>query len=179
MFQGKPVLVQTSNFGGAQGTRFNDSEDASNFPNSDPGLMIDPQRPIKQLDISAGWVVDGINTTYRMSDGSNKAIRRGSAANANSKVVNLNDNEIVAQICGFAGNYPYYKKSLLIQVSLVILDTQTGALRIEGPFGGGNGTADGAVFSVSNPLCLAGFEVAGSRDLGISGLSIVKHNQAE
>ncbi|KAJ7691957.1 hypothetical protein B0H17DRAFT_1200804 [Mycena rosella] len=182
MYQGKPVLVQTSNFGGAQGTVFNDSQDASNFPNSDPGLMIDPQRPIKQMQFGAGWCVDAITTTYRMSDGTTKVIQRGSSvpsSSPNIKTVTLNDNEIVSQICGFAGNYAYYQKSLLIQVLLVITDTVTGAVRTAGPFGGGNGIGGGTFFSVSNPLCLAGFQTAGSDQIGISGLSIIKSNNSE
>ncbi|KAJ7082141.1 hypothetical protein C8R44DRAFT_688625 [Mycena epipterygia] len=181
MYQGKPVLVQTSNFGGAQGTPFNDIQAACNFPNTDPGVMINPQHPMKQIQFNAGWCVDAIATTYCMTDGSNKTIQRGSRnmGPANLKTVTLNDNEIITQICGFAGSYPYYNKSLLIQVTVVITDTSTGAIRVQGPFGGGNGTANGTFFSVSNPLCLAGFEDATNSQIGMSGLSIVKSSMVE
>ncbi|KAJ7808588.1 hypothetical protein B0H14DRAFT_3761458 [Mycena olivaceomarginata] len=180
MFQTKPVVVQTSNFGGAQGTSFNDNEAATNFPNTDPGLTIDPVHPIKQIDIYGGWVVDAISTTYRLSDGSTKVIKRGSNQSAdNLHSVVLKDNEIISQICGFAGPYQYYNQSLLIQVQLVIFDTQTGAIGVAGPFGGTGGLASGKLFSVSKPMALAGFETAGSAQTGISGLSIVKNNMAE
>jgi hypothetical protein len=33
--------------------------------------------PMKQIELMAGWVVDGITTTYRLSDGSVKVIPRG------------------------------------------------------------------------------------------------------
>ncbi|KAJ6482644.1 lectin [Mycena sanguinolenta] len=180
MFQTKPVVVQTSNFGGAQGTSFNDNEAVTNFPNTDPGLTIDPVHPIKQMDIYGGWVVDAISTTYRLSDGTTKVIKRGSNQSAdNLQSVVLNDNEIISQICGFAGPYQYYNQSLLIQVQLVIFDTKTGAVRVAGPFGGTGGLASGQLFSVSNPMALAGFETAGSAQTGISGLSVVKNNMAE
>ncbi|KAJ7622084.1 hypothetical protein FB45DRAFT_121627 [Roridomyces roridus] len=181
MFQAKPVEVQTSNFGGSQGTLFNDSQTASGFPKSEGGVFINPQNPIQQMDIYAGWCVDAMNTTYRMSDGSTKLINRGSVQepSPNMTRVTLNANEIITQICGFAGNYPYYQKSLLIQTTLVITDTTTGKIRTIGPLGGQNGLADGQFFSVSNPLALAGFETAGSSQIGISGLSIIKSNLVE
>ncbi|KAJ7851823.1 hypothetical protein B0H14DRAFT_3660073 [Mycena olivaceomarginata] len=172
MYQSKPVVVQTSNFGGAQGTVFNDNQAATNFPNTDPGL----------IELMAGWVVDGITTTYRLSDGSVKVIPRGTPltkTSPNYKSIVLGANEIVSQICGFAGSYPYYNQSLCIQVQFVIMDTSTGAIRVVGPFGGGNGLASGTLFSVSNPMALAGFETAGSAQTGISGLSIVKNNMTE
>ncbi|KAJ7232745.1 lectin [Mycena rebaudengoi] len=180
MLQTKPVVVQTSNFGGAQGTSFNDNQTATNFPNTDPGLTIDPLHPIKQMDFYGGWVVDSISTTYRLSNGTTKVIKRGSNQSAdNLQSVVLKDNEIISQISGFAGPYDYYNQSLLIQVQLVIFDTQTGAIRVAGPFGGSGGLASGKLFSVSNPMALAGFETAGSPQTGISGLSIVKNNMAE
>ncbi|KAJ7500015.1 hypothetical protein FB451DRAFT_1358992 [Mycena latifolia] len=182
MYQGKPVNVQTSNFGGAQGTPFNDAQDASNFPNSDTGLAIDPRHPIKEMKINCGWAIDAIITTYSMTDGSTKVIQRGSTASAghpNPKVVTLSDNEYISQICGFAGPYPYYNQSLLIQMSLVITDTVTGHIRVAGPFGGGNGTAQGTFFSVGNPLCLAGFNSPNNAQVGIAGLSIVKSSLVE
>ncbi|KAJ7873492.1 hypothetical protein B0H14DRAFT_3438265 [Mycena olivaceomarginata] len=182
MYQSKPVVVQTSNFGGAQGTVFNDNQAATNFPNTDPGLVIDPMYPMKQIELMAGWVVDGITTTYRLSDGSVKVIPRGTPltkTSPNYKSIVLSANEIVSQICGFAGSYPYYNQSLCIQVQFVIMDTSTGAIRVVGPFGGGNGLASGTLFSVSNPMALAGFETAGGAQTGISGLSIVKNNMTE
>ncbi|KAJ7720231.1 hypothetical protein B0H14DRAFT_3900763 [Mycena olivaceomarginata] len=118
-----------------------------------------------------GPIVDAISTTYRLSDGSTKVIKRGSNQSAdNLHSVVLKDNEIISQICGFAGPYQYYNQSLLIQ---------TGAIRVAGPFGGTGGLASGKLFSVSNPMALAGFETAGSAQTGISGLSIVKNNMAE
>ncbi|KAJ7578307.1 lectin [Mycena floridula] len=177
MYQNKPVIVQTSNFGGAQGTPFNDAQDASNFPAVDSGLMIDPQRPIKQMEIRAGWAVDSITTTYRMTDGSTKVIKRGSNP-SQGKIITLNDNEIVTAITGFAGNYSYYKQSLLIQMCVLITDMKTGVSRIEGPMGGNNGIADGQFFQVCSPLALAGFENGNSAQIGISGLSIVTSNNA-
>ncbi|KAJ7882919.1 hypothetical protein B0H13DRAFT_1890620 [Mycena leptocephala] len=56
----------------------------------------------------------------------------------------------------------YYNQDLLIQLSLVITDTKTGAIRIVGPIGGENGTAEGKFWSVSDPMCLAGFHTPGS-----------------
>ncbi|KAJ7080824.1 lectin [Mycena belliarum] len=180
MYQGKPVVVQTSNFGGAQDTPFNDNEEASKFPDTE--RMIDPQHPIQQMQISSGWAVDAITTTYRMSDGSTKALARGSkipSGSPNTKVVTLSDNEVITQICGFAGPYSYYKKSLLIQMMLVITDKSTGKIRTAGPFGGGNGTAQGTFFSVSSPLALAGFHSPDSPQVGMAGLSIVKSSMVE
>ncbi|KAF8124402.1 hypothetical protein K438DRAFT_2002728 [Mycena galopus ATCC 62051] len=182
MFQTAPVVVQTSNFGGAQGTSFNDNATASNFPNVDPGLTINPTHPIKKVDIRSGWVVDSITTTYALSDGSTKVIRRGSGDSGGTlHSVVLNDNEIISQISGFAGPFEFYHNSLLIRVQLVIFDTHTGAVRVVGPFGGDGqyGLAQGRLFSVSTPLAFAGFETAGSQQTGISGISIVKNNMAE
>ncbi|KAJ6481061.1 hypothetical protein C8R45DRAFT_1215904 [Mycena sanguinolenta] len=180
MYQAKPVEIQTSNFGGAQGQLFNDNRDASGFPNSSGNVFIDPQHPIKQIDICGGWVIDTITTTYRMTDGSLKTIHRGSPVGTpNLTSVKLNDNEIISQICGFAGNYSYYNQSLVIQLTLVITDTSNGNVRVVGPLGAKNGLADGKFFSVSNPLALAGFEQPGQNQLGIAGLSIVKSNMVE
>ncbi|KAJ7730936.1 hypothetical protein B0H14DRAFT_2640144 [Mycena olivaceomarginata] len=53
MFQSKPV-VQTSNFGGAEGTSFHENEAATDFPNSHLGLTIAPVHRIKQIDICVG-----------------------------------------------------------------------------------------------------------------------------
>ncbi|KAJ7458325.1 hypothetical protein B0H11DRAFT_2061720 [Mycena galericulata] len=179
MFQAKPVLIQTSNFGGAQGTRFNDSEEASGFPASQGGIFIDPQRPIKEMEIFGGWCIDAIKTTYRMSDGTTKTIQHGSAVSANLTRVALGEHEIISQICGFAGTYPHYQCSTVIALTLVITDTVSGLVRIVGPIGGWNGNANGQFFSVSNPMCFAGFEKAGSVELGICGLSIIKSNMVE
>ncbi|KAJ6458254.1 hypothetical protein C8R45DRAFT_942846 [Mycena sanguinolenta] len=115
-----------------------------------------------------------------MTDGSLKTIHRGSPANKEGVTsVKLNDNEIVSQISGFAGKYPYYNQSLLIQLTFVITDTSNGKIRVVGPLAATNGLADGKFFSVSNPLALGGFEQAGRNQVGISGLSIVKSNMVE
>ncbi|KAJ7882270.1 hypothetical protein B0H13DRAFT_1890941 [Mycena leptocephala] len=106
-------------------------------------------------------------------------------------VIGLGNWEIISQICGFSGMYPDYNQDLLIQLSLVITDTKTGAIRVVGPIGGENGTAEGKFWSVADPMCLAGFHTPGStqalraqthdgpRVAGISGLSIVKSGMAQ
>ncbi|KAF7357324.1 hypothetical protein MSAN_01328000 [Mycena sanguinolenta] len=194
MFQSQPVQIQTSNFGGAQGTLFNDNTDASGFPNSGGNVFIDPERPITQIDVCGGWVVDTIKTTYRLTNGNFATFQRGSPVNqGNLTSVQLNENEIISQICGFAGYYKFYDQSLLIKLTLVITDTSNGNVRVVGPIGGMNqngvpgangqagpdGVADGKFFSVSNPLALAGFEQQGKAQLGIAGISIVKSNMVE
>ncbi|KAF8177790.1 hypothetical protein K438DRAFT_1978407 [Mycena galopus ATCC 62051] len=130
MYQAKPVEIQTSNFGGSQGTLFNDKQDASGFPNSAGNVFIDPQHPIQQMDIYAGWCVDAITTTYRLSDDSTKVIKRGSSVSGSENLTSVELN-------------------------------------------------DGQFFSVSNPLALAGYQTAGSAQIGISGLSIIKSNMVE
>ncbi|KAJ7209402.1 hypothetical protein C8J57DRAFT_1733834 [Mycena rebaudengoi] len=140
---------------------------------------------------------DSISTTYRLSNGTTKAIKRGSNQSAdNLKSVVLNDNGIVSQISGFAGLHEAYNQNLFIRVQFVILDTQTGAIRVAGVhtiaffpaflnfISYRNAIAIWRrcwclLFSVSNPMALAGFETAGSPQTGISGLSIVKNNMAE
>ncbi|KAJ7195979.1 hypothetical protein C8J57DRAFT_532155 [Mycena rebaudengoi] len=123
---------------------------------------------------------DSISTTYRLSNGTTKAIKRGSNQSAdNLKSVVLNERDRLPDQ-RFRRAYESYNQNLLIRVQSVILYTQTGAIRVAGvPFGGGVGVFSSKLFSVSNPMALAGFETAGSPQTGISGLSIVKNNMAE
>jgi len=169
MLQSKPSLVQTSNFGGSQGSPFNDAQAISKWPSE---LTIDPARSIAKIEVRAGWVVDSITTTYRLIDQSTQTIKHGSDPSAGT-VVELNPDEILDSIYGFAGYYPYYKESLVITIGFTIFNTATSTTRIAGPFGGNNGHADGQVYHISGPIALAGFETNGSQ-IGISGLSILK-----
>ncbi|KAJ7883062.1 hypothetical protein B0H13DRAFT_1890577 [Mycena leptocephala] len=178
MFQADPFIVQTSNFGGTGGTVFNDIYDVCEFPS---GLhletCIDNHYPIAQIKISGGWVVDAICTTYPI------ARTMGPPWPSSAARTSLPRAQIgrwsISVICGFSGMYEYYKQNLLIQLCLVITDTQTGAVRTAGsnlykPIGGQQGTAEGKFWSVADPMCLAGFHTPGSSQTGISGLSIVK-----
>ncbi|KAF8142974.1 hypothetical protein K438DRAFT_1876953 [Mycena galopus ATCC 62051] len=178
MYQAKPVEIQTSNFGGSQGTLFNDNQDGlERLPEQHRQRLHRPQHPIQQMDIYAGWCVDAITTTYRLSDGSTKVIKRGSSVSgsANLTSVKLNENEIVSQICRFAANYPYYNQSLLIQLSLAATDTSSGAVRITGV----GYPSQRASHDSHSCGALAGYQTAGSAQIGISGLSIVKSNMVE
>ncbi|KIK69399.1 hypothetical protein GYMLUDRAFT_1002724 [Collybiopsis luxurians FD-317 M1] len=159
MLQIKPVLVQTSIYGGNDGTSFNDAQTVQNWPTFIPdGPNINFSHPIKQIEVRAGWIIDALNITYSLTDSKTVTVKHGGQTGGSSNIIKLGDNEIIAATYGWAGYYDYYKKSFLIQISFNIFDTKKCTMRTEGPFGAGNGVAQGTVFQVSDPLAFAGFE---------------------
>ncbi|KAJ7883063.1 hypothetical protein B0H13DRAFT_2344335 [Mycena leptocephala] len=166
-------------FRGYNGTMFNDIHDFTNFPDTaNPEHTMYSYHPIIQIKISGGRVIDAISTTYLRTDGTNMTIDRGSKIPPGSPswtVIGLGNWEIISQICGFSGMYPDYNQDLLIQLSLVITDTKTGAIRVVGA----KTVLPRENSGVADPMCLAGFHTPGSTQAGISGLSIVKSGMAQ
>ncbi|KAJ7787967.1 hypothetical protein B0H14DRAFT_3504799 [Mycena olivaceomarginata] len=154
------------------------------FPNSHLDLTIAPVHRIEQIDICAGWAIHSICTTY------SERVHQGYQARLQSVLRNsvvLNNNETVSQISGFVGSYPYCNQNLLIQLQLVIFDTQSGAIRVAGVPSFLPDPAclsqqhshlvavmatPRAGYSVSNPTVLAGFETADNPQ----SLSIIKNS---
>ncbi|KIK69395.1 hypothetical protein GYMLUDRAFT_152582 [Collybiopsis luxurians FD-317 M1] len=165
MLQSKPILIQTSNYGGSDGTPFNDAQTVQNWPAYNPdGPIINFSHPITQIEVRSGWIIDALNVTYSLTNGKTTTVKHGSQTGGTSHIVTLGENEIIVATYGWAGYYEYYQTSLLIQISFNIFDTKACTMRTEGPFGADAGVAQGTVFQVSDPLAFAGFQTA-SRSL--------------
>lgn len=57
----------------------------SNWPS---GFTIDTSNPIAKIELWSGWVIDAITVTYRLADGSWKAVKHGANVTP-SRVIEL------------------------------------------------------------------------------------------
>ncbi|PSS36975.1 hypothetical protein PHLCEN_2v1191 [Hermanssonia centrifuga] len=161
-------VIQTPLFGGVNGGKFFNDLLSGGWPGQ---LNLNLNHPISQVSVAAGWEIDGIGITYNLANGSQVSFVHGSNPNT---AVNLGATEYIQSIIGRAGYQTYYKASLVNQLTFVIVDNSTLAVRTAGPFGNGDESNNGSPFTVSNPIALSGYSTEGVSALGLSGLSFVK-----
>jgi len=167
-------VTQTLSFGVHEGTAFNDATTLGGFPQTQK------IKAIKQIRLSVGWLVDGMEVTYQMNDGSTKVANHLGNSQP-TKTITFNANELLIGVTGkttlpnYYSNMPY-----LNYMRFTIMDTHTGAVRVEGPFGNGAGDAKytGKTFAVSGPiLAFAGQEHSGGDPANALTLSFLKSEQ--
>ncbi|EPQ53680.1 lectin [Gloeophyllum trabeum ATCC 11539] len=168
------AVVQTQLVGGTDGDIFHDGSALGGWPAMQ---KIDMAHPIRQIDIFSGWIVDGVTVTYQLQGGSTAKGAHGTSSTRST--VKLSDKETLLAVVGRAGNHSYYKRSVVHQLTFVILDTSNGKVRQEGPFGNEDASNQGEVFHVSGPIALAGYAKNGTDPLGLSGLSFIKASTFE
>jgi len=163
-------MVQTLLAGGTEGNEFNDLDKVSKWPSQN---IINTVAPILKIEIAHGWVVDSLDITYNLTGGiAPQTVRHGSPIPPRSTVT-IGESEVIVGVSGKAGLHPYYKRSLLNQISFIILNSTTGAIRTAGPFGNGDQGGYGTTFHASGPVAFAGYETNESQ-IGMSGLSIIR-----
>ncbi|TFK49324.1 hypothetical protein OE88DRAFT_1662825 [Heliocybe sulcata] len=168
------ATVQTKLVGGADGVSFNDGGAIGGWPTTQ---NISSTHPIQQIDVFAGWTIDGITITYEKENGDTAKVVHGTPGARST--IKFGKTESLLGIVGRAGYHSYYKRSMVTQITFIIVDTSSSAVRIEGPFGNGDRSNQGEVFKVSQPIAFAGYAKEGSDPLGLSGLSFIKAFFAE
>ncbi|EJT98367.1 hypothetical protein DACRYDRAFT_24432 [Dacryopinax primogenitus] len=167
-------LTQTLSFGVHEGAAFNDATTLGGFPNTQ-GI-----KSIKQIRLMAGWLIDGMEVTYQMNDGSTKADNHLGTGKPNV-TINFNDDEVLVCVTGKTTLPGYYQnKPYLCYLKFVIVNTASGNIRVEGPFGNGAGDAKytGKTFSVAGPiLAFAGQSISGNEPANALTLSFLKSEQ--
>ncbi|KAH9913697.1 uncharacterized protein BXZ73DRAFT_106876 [Epithele typhae] len=139
--------------------------------NDAPKSVLNTTHPIKNIDISCGWIVDGVTITYQVAGtGGSSVLSHGSVFSPPSSSVAIGATEIVAAVFGRAGYQTYYEREMINNVGFVIFDTDKATTRIAGPFGNGDNSNQGAPFYASDVLAFGSFAVPGSSALGLSGL---------
>ncbi|KAH9846899.1 hypothetical protein C2E23DRAFT_540146 [Lenzites betulinus] len=170
-------FVTTSTLGGTQGAMFQDvmmrSPDGKFFVNAGTKKeQLDANRPIKQMKISSGWVIDGFSVTYNLAGGTTTTLTHGSQF-PQAATIDFNANEVLVAVYGRAGSQTYYGREFVSQVYFDIFNTSTATTRTAGPFGNGNGANEGNTFYCSDVMAFGGF--AENKDtLGLSGLFFIK-----
>ncbi|KAB5587988.1 hypothetical protein CTheo_8570 [Ceratobasidium theobromae] len=163
--------IVSAQFGGSdvtRGARFNDA-----------GEDLDVQRPIANVTITSGWVIDGIQVTYRLKDGQTHIVSHGSIRSAGNTLT-LNDNEYISEVygkSGFADNREPWMGDCVQQLTLVVRNSVTGAQRTFGPFGTARGLSESATTRISWSGRL--FAFAGRADnlagqVGMRGIAFVQ-----
>lgn len=165
----KPVLVQSSLVGGAS-VPFDDANAVAQWP-AQVAILAD--RPIAQIDIRSGWIVDNITITYNLANGtkSSPIVHGGTGGGAAS--IPLGQYEIISSIQGKAGNHSYYGRPYVCSISFTILDTQSLVTRTTSVYGNGDGANQGDPFQVAQPYALAGATYTDGQT-GVAGLSVFK-----
>ncbi|KAI0688931.1 hypothetical protein C8Q76DRAFT_698612 [Earliella scabrosa] len=172
-----PSYETTALVGGQDGTLFNDIyilKGDGNFLISDAAKnQIDTAHPINEIILYHGWVVDGFQVTYKLSNGGTTTIQHGTQAPKPTSTVTFDANEVLVGVFGRAGPQTAYKRDLINELNFAIYNKATGTLRTAGPFGNGNKSNEGTLFYSSDVMAFGGF----ARDipaLGLSGLFFVK-----
>jgi len=159
-------------FGGSdisRGATFNDSN-----------LGLDPQRPIVNLTIISGWVIDGFKVTYRLKNGQTQTVTHGTVGSRSGETLTLYDNEYIYSASGKSGhanNGEPWMGDCVQQLALGIKNSVTGAQRTYGPFGTARDLAASATTTISWNGRLQSF--AGRADnsagqVGLRGISFVQ-----
>jgi len=92
---------------------------------------------ISKIELSQGWLLDGISVTYVLKNGEHKTAHHMGTAKPNAHIDFLST-EILIGLTGKVGLPGYYEdKPYLNSVRFIILNKQTGTVRVEGPFGAG------------------------------------------
>ncbi|KAM5536421.1 hypothetical protein V8D89_009857 [Ganoderma adspersum] len=133
--------------------------------------ILNTTHPIHQIDVSSGWIVDGLSITYQLEGGKTTAMQHGSAFKPPKGVVSFGANEVLAAVYGREGYMPYYKRNMVTAISFVVFDTNTEKSRTVGPFGT---SGAGNEFWVSDVLALGSFAQK-TATVGLSGLYFYKN----
>lgn len=109
-------------------------------------------KSIAKIEIYQGWLVDGMETTYWMADGSKKVANHlGTGKPDHNVTIPFSATEILIGLTGKTGMPGFYgNKPYLNSISFTILDTESGEVRFEGPYGAGakGRPYHGTVFSI-------------------------------
>jgi len=128
-------------FGINKGRSFNDAAD------------LGPIKSIKKIEMYAGWLLDGMRTTYEMADGATKVADHLGTAKANV-TIDFIPGEVLLGMTGKTSLPGYFDEPYLNSLVFVILDTNSGKVRVAGPFGNGNTDLkyDGPVFTIEGVI---------------------------
>ncbi|KAF8626609.1 hypothetical protein AX17_006527 [Amanita inopinata Kibby_2008] len=165
------AVVRTKLIGGIEGAKFDDFNSVGDCVSLQ---HINISHPIARIEVSSGWVVDGIAITYRLDAGSTVRIAHGSDFGIYANVIDLTATEIVMAVYGRAGYNSCYRRSMINQISFAIFDTELLSIRTVGPFGDPDNIEEGKPFYTTSPVALSGYAVDGAKTLGLSGLSFTK-----
>jgi len=154
MAQSPIPLPLTEAFGIDKGKTFNDS-------------MLGDIKAISKIALYQGWLLDGFEVTYVMADGSLKVANHLGYAKPNA-TIDFASTEVLIGLTGKTGLPGYYDNAAYLNsVSFVILDKQTGKVRVEGPYGAGAKGVEyhGTVFTVAGEIkCFSGLELSEKTD---------------
>ncbi|KZT10246.1 uncharacterized protein LAESUDRAFT_721581 [Laetiporus sulphureus 93-53] len=158
------TYIQSSVIGGCDGTYFNDLHELTD---KDGQLMLDLNHPITRIEISSGWLVDGLKVTYKLRHPglSNITLTHGKFYEPNMSAFDLKESEMILAIYGRAGYQDVYKQKLVNRMSFVIFDQHTGDTRVLGPFGSKPKFANffnGSTYHVANVMAFAGYDNGGN-----------------
>ncbi|KAJ6452478.1 hypothetical protein C8R45DRAFT_1040751 [Mycena sanguinolenta] len=165
-------------YGASTGNAFNDLVTVA----GSGSITTDNAPSIQSITLGYGSVIDGLSVTYGPDEGqSSTTILHGTSpifSGVTNTTVTLNANENIIGVSGQSGVHSPYGERIL-QLSFTILDSSTGAKRVQGPFG----TATGTAFNVTDGplLALSGFAVNTNTSLadlhgaagGLYGLSFI------
>ncbi|KAF7316035.1 hypothetical protein MIND_00121200 [Mycena indigotica] len=153
------ALVSSNLFGDSKGSHFNDLEDVLGSVN----ITIDTSKPIKNIKIMHGGVIDGIEVKYyKSSSGGTQTVHHGTSSDCDDSSLHksdipIGDTESIIAISGKSGSSSWGIR--VTQLSFAIYDSKTGNLRISGPYGNsGSGTAF-RVTANGNFIALGGFAI--------------------
>ncbi|KAB5587909.1 hypothetical protein CTheo_8649 [Ceratobasidium theobromae] len=165
------AYVVSPQFGGSdlkRGELFNDAR-----------LGLDVRHPIVSVAIASGWVIDGIQVTYRLRNGQTQTVSHGSIRSSGNTLT-LNDNEYISEVNGKSGvadNREPWMGDCVQQLSIVVRNSVTGAQRTFGPFGTARGLAESATTRISwsgRLLAFAGRADDSAGQVGFRGISFVE-----
>ncbi|KAF8321384.1 uncharacterized protein EI90DRAFT_2506701 [Cantharellus anzutake] len=126
--------------------------------------QFDPDRPISDLTLYHGRVIEGLTVTYNLRDGTTRTSIHGTPNRDhlnNFTYLELSDKEIVNSITGKVGVRGSSEKSSIVRLAFEVRNTATGNIRFLGPFGDTRDDGQGQDFAVPGPI----FAFAG-RDFG-------------
>ncbi|KAJ2932468.1 hypothetical protein H1R20_g4608, partial [Candolleomyces eurysporus] len=157
------ATTQSVLFGDNKGNQFNDLETVIGIPSN---VTINVDKPIKSITVMWGYVVDGIEITYSESDSAATptTVSHGTSSrcldtNLNKSEINLGATENIIAVSGVQGISEWGLR--ILKLSFVIYDSNTGDVRTEGPFGGGEGDSPQPFRVTANGILVAfgGFAV--------------------
>jgi len=170
----------SSQFGGSdvvsKGASFNDAH----------SFDLHPQRPIVSVVIRGGWVIDGIEVTYRLKNDQTQTVSHGTtgADDGNNQMLTLNDDEYISEATGKSGhadNGEPWMGDCIHQLQFRITNQSTGVQRTFGPFGKAFKLTDSAATTISwsgRLHAFAGRAIDHTSQVGLRGISFVQKKSA-
>ncbi|KAG8700486.1 hypothetical protein FRC09_005927 [Ceratobasidium sp. 395] len=139
------------------------------------GTQINFLRPIKSLGIWSGQLIDGIEVTYNLSNGSTATLMHGAKGGSKTEIQLLPTENIVEVngICGIAAPLTDWKIQCLL-LGFKILNSANGCVRDTMTFGAPN---NNYVPESRKDICvrgqLAGFSGTANNNLSMAGLNTI------